>query len=62
MERVAGACDGPRDLLVDGAGVKLLALCETDEGTVVTAITGERLTEAGNTCPRAEQYERSVSH
>lgn len=62
MAKAAGECAGTRDLLVDRAGVKLLALCETGEGTEVTAITGERLTKAERTFPLGGRYKQHVSH
>ncbi|MEW2067726.1 hypothetical protein [Streptomyces sp. NPDC007346] len=62
LVKAAGACAGTRELLVDRAGVKLLALCETEEGTEVTAITGERLTEAEHTYPQGGNHKQYVSH
>ncbi|MFJ4823918.1 hypothetical protein ACIP5L_11590 [Streptomyces bacillaris] len=62
MAKAVGECAGARDLLVDRAGVKLLALCETDGGTEVTAITGERLTKAERTYPQGGNHKHRVSH
>ncbi|MFJ6613751.1 hypothetical protein ACIQPT_26125 [Streptomyces sp. NPDC091289] len=62
MAKAAGECAGTRDLLVDRAGVKLLALCETDGGTEVTAITGKRLTKAEWAYPHSQNYKQYVSH
>ncbi|UED86786.1 hypothetical protein [Streptomyces profundus] len=46
LPEAAGSCAGSREIVLDRAGLKLLTWCETPEGTVVTAVAGERLTEA----------------